>query len=346
MPRNIKQRNRNIGIGQGSSSVGAISYDAQSIKNKFFAMTGSYRNKKKSGDGGYWTGGRCEWGAGHSLDEDIQKLVGTFNKTAEMSEAIASLKECSSSSEFLAHKNALLTKSQQARAEMSLQSIESNTGAYSGLCIIWTDYTATFLTPYITAFANDLDKQAEEISSLNYEELEQLETLQLEEQQIKGQIEDNYRQAQEAERDGDTQKAAELYQVIKGLKSKHEQVISQIMNNSWNKVSEYNFTKGIEQIMSILEGKINPDNSPPTGSNRILPNNPYQPTGNPNGNGSGTIPPNNPPPQNPWQPNQTPASNTFQLDQQTLIIMAGVIVVIFFLMNQKNQSRNKYDYDY
>lgn len=333
MTRNIPQRNRNIGTGSlGASSVGAITYDKESIKTKFFAMTGSYRNQKKSGDGGYWTGGRCDWGAGHNLDEDIQKLVGTFNKVAEMSGAIASLKDCSSSSEFLAHKNALLAKSQQARAEMSLQSIESSIGYYTGLCCIWTDYTASFLTPFITSFVKDLDAQAREINSLNYEELKQLEALQLEQQQIKGQIEEAYRDAQEAERNGDTQKAAELYQVIKSLKTKHETVVRQIVNNSWNKVNEYDFTRGIDQILSILEGKINP-NSSPTG-NRTT--NPTQPGGNPftipTGNGSGTT--TNNPLNNSWQSSQQP-TNPFQLDQQTLILIIGGVLVIFLLMNNK-----------
>jgi hypothetical protein len=51
--RNISQRNRKINIGKGSSSIGAISYNAQDIKNRFFSMTSAYRAQKKSGDGGY-----------------------------------------------------------------------------------------------------------------------------------------------------------------------------------------------------------------------------------------------------------------------------------------------------
>jgi hypothetical protein len=55
---------------------------------------------------------------------------------AEMSEAIDSLKECSSSNEFLSHKNALLAKSQQAINEMNLTTIENEVGYYTGLCLI------------------------------------------------------------------------------------------------------------------------------------------------------------------------------------------------------------------
>jgi|ERR1043166_200115 hypothetical protein len=126
---------RTLGSG-GSSSVGAISYDTNAIKNAFFSKTSARQAQRISGDGGYWTGGRCDWGAGHNLDEDIQKLVGVFNKVAEMSGAVTSLKECSSSSEFLTHKNALLAKCNQAIAEMNLGAIESQTGYRSGLCII------------------------------------------------------------------------------------------------------------------------------------------------------------------------------------------------------------------
>jgi len=62
--------------------------------------------------------------------------VGIFNKVAEMSGAIASLKECSSSEEFLTHKNALTAKCNQAINEMSLTTIENEVGYYTGLCII------------------------------------------------------------------------------------------------------------------------------------------------------------------------------------------------------------------
>jgi hypothetical protein len=53
-----------------------------------------------------------------------------------MSGAIASLKECSSSEEFLSHKNALVAKCNQAINEMSLTTIENEVGYYTGLCII------------------------------------------------------------------------------------------------------------------------------------------------------------------------------------------------------------------
>ena len=53
-----------------------------------------------------------------------------------MSQAIASLKECSSSEQFLTHKNALLAKANQAITEMNVGAIESNVGYSGGLCII------------------------------------------------------------------------------------------------------------------------------------------------------------------------------------------------------------------
>ncbi|CAJ0761773.1 12793_t:CDS:2 [Entrophospora sp. SA101] len=170
---------RNLGSG-GSSSVGAISYNAQAVKNAFFSKTSARQAQRISGDG-----------AGHNLDEDIQKLVGTFNKVADMSNAIQALKDCSSSEQFLAHKNALLAKCNQAIAEMNIGAIESNVG---------------------------------------YRSVE-LEKLQLDEQKIKGEIGEAYRQAEEAKRKGDTTKVTELYQAIKNLKAKHDEIVKQIIAN-------------------------------------------------------------------------------------------------------------------
>ncbi|CAG8568643.1 4153_t:CDS:2 [Ambispora leptoticha] len=211
----VIHRNRNIGSG-GSSTVGAISYDNEAIKNAF----------------------RSRAEAGHSFDEDVQKLVGTFNKVAEMSGAIASLKDCSSSEEFLSHKNALLAKCNQAINEMSLTTIENE------------DYTASFLSPYITAFTSDLRRQMDEINGLNYEELVRLEALQLEENKIKGEIEDAYRKYNETD-DPDEQ----------------EEIL--IATNV------YDYTQSINQLISMMEGKTDP-------------NTPIPPNTTPNSNGSGS----------------------------------------------------------
>ncbi|CAI2190751.1 11836_t:CDS:2 [Funneliformis geosporum] len=225
-----KRGGRTLGSG-GNSRSGAISYDNQAIKNAFFSKTSARQAQKISGDG-----------AGHNLDEDIQKLVGTFNKVSDMSGAIASLKECSSSSEFLAHKTALMAKCQQAIAEMNLGSIESQTGYRS----------ATFLTPYITAFTNDLNSQMSEINSLSYEELVELEKLQLEQQQIKGEIEEAYRKYNETD---DPDEQAEILMLVRQLKQKHDEI-------------------ALERGGS---------NNPPPNNRFPNPNTPNQPSGDPNG---------------------------------------------------------------
>lgn len=330
---------RNLGSG-GSSSVGAISYDAGKIKNAFFSRCSARRAQQISGDGGYWTGGRCDWGAGHNLDEDINKLVSTFNKVADMSGAIASLKECSSANEFSAHKSALLAKCNQAIAEMNLGAIESNIGYRDSLCIIWTDYTATFLTPYITAFTNDLNRQMQEINSLNYEELVKLEALQLEEQKINKDIEEAYQKYNETT---DPDEQANILMAIRSLKQKHEAVVSKIMANPWNKVGEYDYTQGINNIIEALErGK---GNNPPPNNRFPNPSGQGQGSGK-DGNGGGSGNTNLPPnlPNNPWNPNQPKDSG--QLDQQTLMIIAGAgLLVVFLMMNQKEKPNHKDYYE-
>jgi len=56
----IQRRNRNIGSG-GSSTVGAISFDKEAIKNAFRSRAEGSRkfNRKYKNDSGYFTGGRC-----------------------------------------------------------------------------------------------------------------------------------------------------------------------------------------------------------------------------------------------------------------------------------------------
>jgi len=56
----VIHRNRNIGSG-GSSTVGAISYDNEAIKNAFRSRAEGSRklNRKYKNDAGYFSGGRC-----------------------------------------------------------------------------------------------------------------------------------------------------------------------------------------------------------------------------------------------------------------------------------------------
>lgn len=331
----IPRRDRKIGSG-GSSTVGVISFDKEAIKLAFRSQTAGRKfDSRYKNDAGYFSGGRCEWGAGHSFDEDVQKLVGTFNKVAEMSGAIASLKECSNSEEFLSHKNALLAKCNQAINEMNLTTIENEVGGYSGLCIIWEDYTATFLSPYITAFTSDLRNQMDEINELNYEELVQLEALKLEEGKIKGEIEDAYRRYNETD---DPSEQEEILIAVRKLKQKHDEVIDKINANSWNKTGVYDYTQSITQLISLMEGKISPDTSVPpnttppgdSGSNQT-------PTGSNGGNKSKV------PTSAPWK-----GSSESQNNQQNIqiIILVGVgLLILFFFINQKNKTEPNY-YDY
>ena len=68
-----------------------------------------------------------------------------------------------------------------------------------------------------------------EMDGLNYEELVQLEALQLEQNQIKGEIEDAYRKYNETD---DPNEQEEILIAVRKLKQKHEEVISKINANS------------------------------------------------------------------------------------------------------------------
>jgi len=68
-----------------------------------------------------------------------------------------------------------------------------------------------------------------EINGLNYEELVQLEALRLEENKIKGEIEDAYRKYNETD---DPDEQEEILIAVRKLKQKHDEVVSKINNNS------------------------------------------------------------------------------------------------------------------
>src|SRR5438105_1599008 len=66
----------------------------------------------------------------------LLEKVETFKKVDEMSDAIANLKECSISEEYLTNKNVLIDKCNQFINEMSLTTIENEVSYYTGLCIM------------------------------------------------------------------------------------------------------------------------------------------------------------------------------------------------------------------
>jgi hypothetical protein len=111
------------------------------------------------------------------------------------------------------------------------------------------------------------------------------------------------------------------------------------MANPWNKASQYDYTQSINNIIRLLEGKGNP-NSPPPNNRFPNPNN----KGQNQDDGGGNANPLNLPPKNPWQPNPS-SPNSGQLDQQTLILIAGVALAVIFLMNQKDKPTREDYYD-
>ncbi|MCE8163187.1 MAG: hypothetical protein I3273_02890 [Candidatus Moeniiplasma glomeromycotorum] len=55
-----------------------MTYTAQSIEEIFTRKAWVCTSKKIQGDGGYWAGGRCEYGGAHNLKEDCQTLAKFF----------------------------------------------------------------------------------------------------------------------------------------------------------------------------------------------------------------------------------------------------------------------------
>ena len=166
----------------------------------------------------------------------------------------------------------------------------------------------------------------------------QLEALKLEENKIKGEIEDAYRRYNETD---DPNEQEEILIAVRKLKQKHDETIEKINANSWNKTNAYDYTQSINQLISMMEGKTSPDTPVPPNT-----------TPNSNGSGSNQTPTGSVPsgrskpktnPQTPWGGGS--GNQTNQQNIQILVLVGVGLLVVFFLMNQKSKSEHSY-YDY
>lgn len=317
-------------------------YTAEDIERTFRSVASIRIYGKKpehTNDAGYWTGGRCQWGANHNLKEDCQLLASFFSKITDLKNTKNKITKFENQEEFEKNKQELVKQCQGAINGLQVRT--GNSSSIGGVCIIWADYSE-HLDNLINNFRRDLESLSGEVSRITYDVAKKLRKLQVEEKIIKRQIEENLQRAQNEQ---DPNKKAKLLILVEDDKKKLQ---TNLEEQKKIRVGEnFNPDSYIEEFLKGVVDKL-------AGRNRT-PRDPREPTdninlpgstdltdpgGNPNGRGGSTFP--NHQPQNPWQPNQTPVTNTFQLDQQTLILIAGATLIIFFLMNQK--TNDNYDY--
>ena len=61
-----------------------MTYTASELERSFKKVARARYGKQYENDAGYWTGGRCNWGGSHSLNEDCQTFANGFNKISNL----------------------------------------------------------------------------------------------------------------------------------------------------------------------------------------------------------------------------------------------------------------------
>ena len=111
------------------------------MKDSFFAHTTVRQAQKISGDAGYWTGGQCEWGGSHNLQEDCEELAKFFNSIANISEDIDKIRLSANEEVFSSNKQQLISKLRGLIGKCQV----SNSYSVANVCCIWNDFFGSFL---------------------------------------------------------------------------------------------------------------------------------------------------------------------------------------------------------
>jgi hypothetical protein len=169
-----------------------MTHNAQSIEEIFTRKARIRAGKHIQGDGGYWAGGRCEWGGAHNLREDCQTLAKFFDDTTELKNAQKDLINFNSREEFDKNKKDLLAKTTQAINGLS---VSTGSSTYvGGVCIIWKDFSE-FLDSIIGDFRKEIESLKGDIENAQYEEAQELALIEQKEGELKQEIEENERKA-------------------------------------------------------------------------------------------------------------------------------------------------------
>ena len=308
--------------GGGSGLIGSGQFtSAEQIKDQFFAHASSQRAGKESGDAGYWTGGRCNWGGNHNLSEDSQALANFFNSIASIDNDIQQMTLAVNEQEFNNRKQQLVSKLQGCISKCQVTSSTS----VGGVCCIWDDFFGSFLKPFLDQFRQKLQSQLNQLQSI--QPVHQKEILQLEAEirAAEAKYQENFKKANQETDPAKKAKfialANEALDEISKLKKKYSQ----------NPISNLGKFDYLNDLKRLFNGNITPD--PPTPPQNNPGPDPTNPGGgnNPLGGGSGPTP---------WTGDPEDKNNQ-PTNQQQLLIFAGLaLLVILYLYTQKNS-----DYD-
>jgi hypothetical protein len=280
--------------------------NAETIKDNFFANSERRRKAgdKASGDAGYWTEGRCNWGGSHNLMEDCEALARFFNDTNSIADNTNEIKLSANEEIFNQKKQALISKVQNLISKCQTTS----TSSIASVCCIWNDYFGSFLKSYLDTFSKTLQRQLKEVQNL--EPKHQTELLQLEAEAKR--TENDYKENKaKADQETDPDKKAALMLLVNKAAKKAEEIKRKIKANPLADLSRFS---NLDDLTVLLKGNV--PKKPPS-SNRSSSSNSSQNTSNSN-------------------PSTNPENNS------QLLIFAGLAILIIFYLYTQNQEH--YDY--
>ena len=297
-------------------------YNAQDIRDLFFAETSGRQAQNISNDGGYWTGGMCKWGGDHYLQKDAETLAKFLNKVGELDNAKVELMDCAEHSDFDLTKQKLI-----AQCDEAINGLKVSTGygtSVGGICCIWGDFLGFLENVILNKFRREFARLKEEISQTTYDESKELAKLDIEQEKTEQELLENQKKANE---ETDPSKKAIFLEIVEESKKKLQEITDKKKKIPLNNLgSDFDIKKHIEELIKAAKGNQTP-NSDPNNNKKRVPETPRGRT------------PNSPSPSNPDTSKEQ--EDWFKQNQQ-LIIFTGIgLLVIFFLMNQKND--NLYD---
>jgi len=298
-----------------------MTYNAQYIEEVFTRIASIRIGEKIQGDGGYWYGGRCEWGGAHNLQEDCQTLTRFFTKTSELKNTKRKLTSFENKEDFENLKQDLISQ-----CNTSIAGLQTQTGtntSVGGVCIIWDDFV-DHLKSILDDARSEIEKLKRDIERTTYDVARKLKRLKLEEKSLQKSIEENMKRAQNEK---DPEKKRRFLILVDDDKKK---LASNLEEQKKIRIGDnLNIDGYIRDFIEKIEQKLNPNRNPRTPT----PN----PTGPGSGSGSGTG--RNPTPLNPFQPNPNQNQKDWFQTNKHLIIFAGIaILVIFYFYSQKDEE--------
>ena len=315
------------------------SYSATELERAFKKVARIRHGKQYSNDASYWTGGRCNWGGSHNLSEDCQTFANGFNKIEGLREIKEELKKCTSKSEYDAKKNNYIRQCEEA-----LNGLNNNTSSsyMFGVCCIWSDAAPKkTVESKMKVIQQGLQNTKSALQKEDYKWVQELKELELEINQINKQMEENKRKAM---KETDPMKKAALIAQIEEdgllLQQKYQKKKEISDKFKWDP------KKKVDDLIEAMKKAINKTRKKkdPSGSGGGSHRNPnpsdtdssdseddYN-SDNDNNNTSGGS-------------KKDKNSNFFQNNQQLLIILGLATLVIFYLLNQKQEKEPNY-YDF